>query len=93
LSPQQAAAVLWGQSVKVDDLAAKVDELFQSTIRQAENPEAPDFNAGDVFYGFTGTSPAAKLIVRWNASYINFFQGHLLPEKEILAAFGQTSRK
>jgi hypothetical protein len=33
LSPQQAAAIKWGQTVNVDGLAAKVSELFQATIR------------------------------------------------------------
>ena len=54
LSPQQAAAVRWGQTVNIDGLAAKVSELFQSTIRQVESPEASDLNTGDVFFGFTG---------------------------------------
>src|ERR1035438_9495909 len=49
LSPQQAAAVRWGQTLNVDGLVAKVSELFQSTIREVESPEASDLNPGDVF--------------------------------------------
>jgi hypothetical protein len=93
LSPQQAAALLWGQTVNVDGLAAKVSELFQCTFRQVESPEASDFNAGDVFFGFSGRTQSAQLLVRWNANYINFFQGVAVPEKEVLAAFGQPARK
>ncbi len=93
LSPQQAAAVRWGQTVDVDGLDAKVSELFQSTIRQVESPEASDLNTGDVFFGFTGRTQNAQLLVRWNASYVNFFQGRALQEKEVLAAFGQPPRK
>lgn len=89
LSPQQAAAVRWGQTVKVDGLAAKVSELFQSTLRQVESPEASNLNTGDVFFGFTGGTPDASLLVRWNATYVNFFQGRALQEKDVLAAFGQ----
>ena len=44
LSPQQAAAVRWGQTVNFDGHAAQVSELFQSTIRQVESPEASDLN-------------------------------------------------
>src|ERR1035438_6205795 len=42
LSPPQAAAVRWGQTVNVDGTATKVTELFQSTIREVESPEASD---------------------------------------------------
>src|ERR1035437_6258123 len=93
LSPQQAAAVQWGQTVNVDGMVAKVSQLFQSTIRQVESPEASDLNTGDVFFGFTGSTQNAQLLVRWNASYVNFFQGRALLEKEVAAAFGQPPRK
>jgi Domain of unknown function (DUF4178) len=93
LSPQQAAAVRWGQTMNLDGLAAKVSELFQSTIRQAESPEASDLNPGDVFFGFTGRTQNGQLLVRWNASYVNFFQGRALQEKDVVAAFGQPPRK
>jgi hypothetical protein len=93
LTPQQAAAVRWGQSVNIDGLVAKVSELFQSTIRQVDSPEASDLNTGDVFFGFTGQSEYAQLLVRWNANYINFFEGAALSEKEVVAAFGPPPRK
>ena len=89
LPPQQAAAVRWGQTVNVDRLAATVGDLFQSTIRQVESPEASALNPGDVFFGFSGTAQSNRLLARWNASYINFFQGEALQEKDVLAAFGR----
>jgi len=89
LSPSQAAAVRWGQAVNLDGMAAKVSELFQSTIRQVESPEASDLNTGDVFFGFTGRTQNAQLLVRWNASYVNFFQGRALSGKDVVAAFDQ----
>jgi len=88
LSPPQAAAVRWGQTVNLDGIAAKVSELFQATLREVESPEASDLNPGDVFFGFTARTQNAQLLVRWNANYINFFQGHALVEKDVVAAFG-----
>ncbi len=87
LSPQQAAAVQWGQTVNAGGMPAKVSELFQSTIRQADTPEASELNIGDTFFGFSGAAQDAQLLVRWNANYINFFQGRAVPEKEVAAAF------
>ena len=69
-------------------MTAKVSELFQSTIRQADSPEASELNIGDTFFGFSGAAQDAQLLVRWNANYINFFQGRAVPEKEVAAAFG-----
>jgi hypothetical protein len=89
LSPQQAAAVRWGQMVNVDGLAAKVTDLFQATLRQVESAEASDLSAGDAFFGFAGPAQDARLLVRWNANYINFFQGVAVQQKEVLGAFGK----
>jgi hypothetical protein len=87
LSSEQAAAVQWGQSVKVDGMTAKVSELFQSNIRQADSAEASELKTEDTFFGFSGTAQDAQLLVRWNANYINFFQGRTLQDKEVAAAF------
>ena len=82
-----------GETVNVDGVVAKVSELFQATIRQAESPEAAELNPRDVFFSFTGRAQDAQLLVRWNATYVNFFQGRALLEKDVLAAFGQPPRK
>jgi nicotinate-nucleotide pyrophosphorylase len=79
--------------VNVDGLVAIVSELFQSTIRQVESPEASDLNPGDVFFGFSGKTESAQLLVRWNANYINFFQGVAVQEKEVVAAFASPPGK
>jgi Domain of unknown function (DUF4178) len=92
LSAQAAAAIRWGQTLDMDGTAAKVSELFQSTIRRVESAEASDFNSGDLFFGFIGATPSAQLLVRWNNNYINFFKGNALLDKEVLRAFGQQSR-
>jgi hypothetical protein len=52
-----------------------------------------DLNTGDVFFGLTGKSDYAQLLVRWNANYINFFEGAALSEKEVVTAFGPPPRK
>ena len=93
LSPQEAAAVKWGQTVNVGGLAAKVSEIFQCTIRRVESPEASDLSPGDVFFGFAGQTQNARILVRWNASYARVFQGKALLEKDVLAAFGSTTGK
>ena len=93
LSPPQAAAVRGGQTIDLDGLPAKVTELFQATLRQVESPEAWDLNAGDILFGFTARTQNAQLLVRWNATSVNFFQGQALPEKDVVAAFGPLSRK
>jgi hypothetical protein len=79
--------------VNIDGLVAKVSELFQSTIRQVDSPEASDLNTRDVFFGLTGKSEYTQLLVRWNANYINFFAGAALSEKEVVAAFGPSPSK
>jgi hypothetical protein len=79
--------------VTFDVLVAKVSELFQCTIRQVDSPEVSDLNTGDVFFGLTGKSDYAQLLVRWNANYINFFEGAALSEKEVVTAFGPPPRK
>ena len=78
--------------MNVDGLAAKVSELFQSTIRQVDSPEASDLRPGDVFFGLAGPAQKAQLLVRWNGNYINFFQGVAVQEKEVAAAFGPLPR-
>ena len=86
-TPQQAGAVRLGQTLNVNGIVVKVSDLFQSTIRLAESPEADALKNGDVLYGFAGKSDHLHLLVRWNASRIEFFQGQALPEKDVTAAF------
>lgn len=93
LTPPQAAAVRFGQTVNVDGVVAKVDELLQSAIRQVDSAESGDLKAGDVFFGFGSAAGNGRLLARWNATYINFFRGTALTDKEVMAAFGQPKMK
>jgi hypothetical protein len=80
-------------TVNIDGHVAKVTDFLQATICQVESAEASDLSAGDVFFGFAGPAQDARLLVRWNVNYINFFQGVAVQEKEDLAAFGHPPLK
>lgn len=93
LTPQEAAAVKWGQTVNINGTEGKVTELFQCNVHDVESPEASDLNAGDVFFGFTATTKSGLLLVRWNGQYINFFEGTPLSEKDVVGAFAKAGGK
>jgi hypothetical protein len=92
LTPQQAGAVRWGQTLNVDGVVAKVSSLFQSTLRLVEGPEANSVTSGGVLYGFSGSGDRGQLLARWDASRIEFYQGQALPESEVLAGFKPSLR-
>jgi hypothetical protein len=87
VTPQQAATVRRGQTVNVEGALALVSDLFQSTVRQVESPEADGRKPGDVLYCFAGASDRGEVLARWDASRIEFFQGQTVSEKEVTAAF------
>jgi hypothetical protein len=87
LTPQQAGAIRSGETVNVDGITAHVSDLFQSTIRRMESPEADLLKEGDVLYGFAAKSGDVELLVRWNSSRIEFYQGQPLSQTEVTAAF------
>jgi hypothetical protein len=93
LNPQEAAAIRWGQTIEVDGTPARVGKLFLCAIRKIESPEASDIKPGDVYFGFTATAPNVRLLVRWNAQYLNVFRGQALAEKDVLTAFGRLPGK
>ena len=87
MTPQQAGAIRSGETVNVDGITAHVADLFQSTIRRMESPEADLLKEGDVLYGFAAKSSDVELLVRWNSSHIEFYQGQPLSQTELTAAF------
>ena len=87
LTPQQAAAVRFGQPVNIDGYIGPVSELFQTVIREAEHQTLPFFKTGDLLFGFAARSGTVPLLVRWNDARITFYRGKELPEKEVTAAF------
>jgi hypothetical protein len=93
LTPQQAGAVRGGSTVTVDGIVTTIDELFRSSIRQADNPDGPELKTGEILYGFSGRTGSTLLLTRWNENAITFGRGKLLPEQTVLTAFGQPSDK
>jgi hypothetical protein len=87
ISPQQAGAVRLGQTVSVASVTAKVNELFQSTLRRVDGPEAETLKGGEAWFCFCGQSDHSQLFVRWNASRVEFFEGTALTDNEVTTAF------
>jgi uncharacterized protein DUF4178 len=87
LTPQQAGAVRWGETVNVEGIVTPADELFRSTIEAAENPDLPAWNRGATFLGFSSRSGPILLFVRWNEREIQFYRGETLAENMVLTAF------
>jgi hypothetical protein len=85
--PQQGGAVQLGQTVNVEGAVAKVSDLFQTTVRRTEGPEADALKPGDMLFCFSGASDGTRVLARWDASRIEFFKGEALPEKAVTAAF------
>jgi hypothetical protein len=87
LTPPQAAAVRWGQTVNLDGIVAPVSDLCECTIRQVDGAEWPDLKPGAVFFNFSGKTDSIWLLVRWREGGIAFYRGKALPTKEVIAAF------
>ena len=87
LTPQGAAALAAGQSVKLDGDSARINELFRSTIREVDGASPHAGNPDDVLYGFAGQMKSSWLMVRWNASNITWLQGTALADRTVKAAF------
>jgi hypothetical protein len=92
LTPHQAGAIRLGQTVNVDGVVAKVSELCQSTTRLVEAAEADAPSNGDVMYCFAGSGDYYQLLVRWNSYRIEFFQGQVVAEAHVVAAFKSQPR-
>jgi len=92
LTPPQAGAVRWGQTVNVEGIAVSVDDIHQSTIREVEGTELPDLKTGAVFFNFSGHRDDVWLLVRWNQTGIAFYRGKTLPANEVTAAFSRPTK-
>jgi hypothetical protein len=92
LTPQQAGAVKWGQTLMVDGVEAKISSLFQSTFLRVEGPEAGAYSNGTVLFCFSGSGDHGQLLARWDANRIEFYQGQALPESDVIPAFKASPR-
>jgi hypothetical protein len=92
LTAEQAAAVRAGQSVNVNGIIAPVSDHFQSTVRRVEDSETNDRRNGDTFYGFIAQTGSIRLLVRWDAQGIKFYEGKSVPATEVSGAFNKRPR-
>jgi hypothetical protein len=92
LTPAQAAAVRWGQTVNLDGIAATVDDLAQSTVRQVDGAGPLSNQVGQVSYSFSGRAGDVRLLVRWSDGRISFYRGKALPPATVITAFGPPSK-
>ena len=87
MTPIQAAAVQWGETVNISGFVAPIRTLFQSSVLQSEQlSTADDRKPGNMWYGFTASGPAT-LLARWNQAGIQFYRGEPLPAKTVTSAF------
>jgi hypothetical protein len=87
LTPQTAARIRLGETVAVENVTAKVNELFRSTILQSEDTTNSNLSGGEVRYGFAGRAGTEYLLARWNEQGIAFDEGEILSDREVTTAF------
>jgi hypothetical protein len=85
LTPRQAGNIRQGQSLDLEGRAARVTNLFRSTIRQTDNPSLFEPQSGDVLYGFCASMGSDLLLVRWNELHVTYHQLTLLPPQSLSA--------
>ena len=83
----ECAAKTIGEVVTVDGVQGPVTQIFQSSVRQSDNPEELDWNGSSLHYGYLAKSPYTTLLATWNSAEASFFQGTELPVKTVTAAF------
>ncbi|MEY4918439.1 MAG: hypothetical protein RL616_2352 [Verrucomicrobiota bacterium] len=76
-----------GDTVNVDGVTATITELFQSTVKSVDVLELASIRAGDVSFGYAGSSPYNTLFVRWDKSSIHFYRGKKVSPQEFAAIF------
>jgi len=84
---QKMAAKNVGDAVELDGFTGKVNEIFRSTVKQADNEELASLKAGTVFYGLNSTTKNQSLLVRWNKDGIFFYRGNSVTAKKLTASF------
>jgi len=92
-SPQQAGAVRLGQTVSVNGLSPRVDELFQCTVLHFDGMNEPGSVPGEIRYGFSSRTGATVVLARWNESGIIYRAGTPVEESTVLRAFTSAEQK
>jgi hypothetical protein len=78
MTPQQAAAIHWGQSIALADGRPQVNAMFHSLVLQMNTADVSESTTGKVFYGFSGGSGVTLLLARWNDNSVSVYEGYPL---------------
>lgn len=87
-TPAQAAELRVGQTNNVDGLDMQITDLFQSIAHPTERSVFPDLDDSDVRFGLIGRASFSTMLIRWNATSIQFYRGKQITATEVTAAFG-----
>jgi hypothetical protein len=91
LTPDLAASKRAGESIGVKGRPMQIKQLYLTTVRSSEGLPPTELRPGEVAYNFLAESGGDILLASWTASGIVSYAGSLVPEKEVLAAFGRSS--
>jgi hypothetical protein len=87
ITPSQAGAMRLGQSVDVEGVQGTIDELFLARSEKIEQLTNSTPLPGSLCYNFSAKGPYRRLLVRWDATGINFFQGVDVPKADVIKGF------
>ena len=87
-TPIKAAELRVGQTNNVDGLEMQITDVFQSIAHPTDPSGLPDLDNSDVHFGLIGRASYSTVLIRWNATTIQFYRGKQIAITEIMAAFG-----
>jgi hypothetical protein len=87
--PFQAAAKCAGDSVILDSVTAKIQELFRARFLSCDGSLSAGTTSSAMLFGFLARGTDTWLMARWNEKKIEFYIGLPLQERETLAAFSR----
>jgi Domain of unknown function (DUF4178) len=92
-TPQEAARMKLGNTMLVGGVTAKINELFRSTVLDADGTNDSSLYSGVVRYGLVGQAGPDCVLARWNEQGIMCSEGKPIQESEVTAAFSSASAK
>ena len=87
ITPSQAGAMRLGQSVEVEGVQGTIDELFLARSEKIEQLTNSTPMPGILRYNFSAKGQYRRLLVRWDATGIEFFAGIDVPKADVLKGF------
>ena len=87
ITPVEAGALRLGQSVTVNGIQGMIDELFLARFEKIEPLTNSNPVPGDLRFNLSAKAPYRRLLIRWDATGIEFFQGIDLPKADVIKAF------